>query len=51
VLSKFPTRNRFVVPPRALKRGVLYTWRVWSYIGKKKTYAPQPMTSYFITRT
>lgn len=50
VLSRFPTRNRFLVPKGKLKPGVLYTWTVWSYIGKKKDYAPQPMTSYFTTR-
>ena len=50
VLSRFPTRNRFLVPRGKLKPGVLYTWTVWSYLGKKKTYAPLPMTSYFTTR-
>jgi hypothetical protein len=50
IVSSFPSRNRYRVPKGKLKRGVLYAWRVWSYIGKKGAYAPLPMTSYFTTR-
>lgn len=50
VFSAFPVRNKIKVPKGKLKRGVLYTWFVFSYIGKRKAFIELPMTSYFTTR-
>lgn len=47
VLSIFPASNKARVPKGKLKPGKRYIWYVWEYIGKKKQYAPRPLTSWF----
>jgi len=46
VLSAFPTGVSYKVPPRRLKAGVRYMWRLWPYHGSKATQRPF-IVSYF----
>lgn len=50
IVSEFPTGTSFRVPRGRLKHGRQYIWHVWSYIGKKNTYAARPITSFFLTK-
>ena len=45
-----PLATSIKVPKGKLKRGVAYTWFVFSYIGKRQAFVELPMTSYFTTR-
>lgn len=40
VASVFPKRNRVRLPPRRLKNGARYAWRVWPYMRRGYTTAP-----------
>jgi hypothetical protein len=43
ILSRFPTGQRFTVPPGVLKRGTRYIWRVWPYFGAERGYPKTPL--------
>ncbi len=49
VVSAFPKKPAYRVPPKRLKQGHRYAWRVWAYRGKKKGYVKVPMTTWFDT--
>ncbi len=49
VVSAFPRKPAYRVPPKRLKQGHRYAWRVWAYRGKKKGYVKVPMTTWFDT--
>lgn len=42
VHSAFPRGLRYKVPPKVLKAGRRYVWRVWPYLGAKRRYTPAP---------
>jgi hypothetical protein len=49
VVSAFPRKPAYRVPPKRLKAGHRYAWRVWAYRGKRKGYVKVPMTTWFDT--